>query len=109
MRTKIFTLCALLLLSLSTTNAAIFEKNKKETITFLVSMTCENCQKRIESNIPYEKGVTDLKVNLPKKLVTIEFRSDKTSADQLKAAFKEMGFTATPFKMADKTQKKKNK
>ena len=107
MRTKILTLCALFTLSLTSVNAAIAEKHKKETVTFLVSMTCGNCQKRIESNIPYEKGVTDLKVDLPNKLVTIEYRTDKTTADKLKAAIKEMGFTATPFKTSPKEKKEK--
>lgn len=102
MKAKIFTLCALFALSMTSVKAEIFEKHKKETVTFLVSMTCENCQKRIESNIPYEKGVTDLKVDLPKKLVTIEYRADKTTAANLRAAIKDMGFTATPFKTAKK-------
>lgn len=109
MRTKIVALCALFMLSLTSVNAAITEKHKKETVTFLVSMTCENCQNRIESNIPYEKGVTDLKVDLPNKLVTIEYRTDKTSADKLKAAIREMGFTATPFKVSHKTKKDNKK
>ena len=109
MKTKIFTLCALFVLSLTTVQAEITEKHKKETVTFLVSMSCGNCQKRIESNIPYEKGVTDLKVDLPKKLVTIEYRTDKTSANELKAALKKMGFTATPFKTGDKNQKSDKK
>ena len=109
MRTKIMALCALFMLSLTMVQAAVTEKHKKETVTFLVSMSCESCQKRIESNIPYEKGVTDLKVDLPKKLVTIEYRTDKTSADKLKAAIKEMGFTATPFKMNKKAQKENKK
>lgn len=107
MRTKILTLCTLFVLSLTSVNATITEKHKKETVTFLVSMTCGSCQKRIENNIPYEKGVTDLKVDLPKKLVTIEYRTDKTSADKLKAAIKKMGFTATPFKSTPKTENNK--
>ncbi len=109
MKTKIFALCTLFILSLTSVNAAITEKHKKETVTFLVSMTCENCQKRIESNIPYEKGVTDLNVDLPNKLVTIEYRTDKTSPTKLKEAFKEMGFTATPFKTPKKEDSKDKK
>lgn len=106
MRTKIFALGALLLMSALSANAETFDKKKKkETVTYLVSMTCENCQQRIESNIPYEKGVTDLKVDLPNKLVTIEYRSDKTTADKLKAAIKEMGFTVVPFKNIKKETK----
>lgn len=73
------------------------KKKKKETVTYLVSMTCENCQQRIEKNIAFEKGVTDLKVDLPAKTVTIEYRSDKTNPQTLKEAFQKLGFTATPF------------
>ena len=96
MKTKILSLCVCMLLSVISINAKINDK-KKETVTFLVSMTCGKCQQRIESNIPYEKGVTDLKVDLSKKLVTIEYRSDKTNAQNIKAALTKMGFTATPF------------
>lgn len=106
MKTKIFVLGALFLASVVSVNAEILEKKKKETVTYLVSMTCENCQQRIENNIPYEKGVTDLKVDLPNKLVTIEYRADKTTPDKLKAAIKEMGFTVTPFKALPKAHKK---
>ena len=107
MKTKIFVLGTLLLMSAFSVNAETFDKKKKkETVTYLVSMTCENCQQRIENNIAYEKGVTDLKVDLPNKLVTIEYRTDKTTADKLKAAIKEMGFTAVPFKGTPKADKK---
>lgn len=111
MRSRIFALCTLLVISLASVHASINEKHKKEMVTFLVSMTCENCQHRIENNIPYEKGVTDLKVDLPQKLVTIEYRTDKTSADKLKNAIKKMGFTVTPFKAVKKenAQKKGDK
>lgn len=109
MKAKIFALCALLGTTVFSVNAEILEKkNKKAEITYLVSMTCENCQKRIESNIPYEKGVTDLKVDLPQKLVTIEYRTDKTTPDKLKAAIKKMGFTVVPFNK-DKKEDKKQK
>ena len=107
MKTRILALGAILLMTVFSANAEILEKkNKKAEVTYLVSMTCENCQKRIESNIPYEKGVTDLKVDLPNKLVTIEYRTDKTTADKLKAAIKEMGFTAVPFHKGKKENKK---
>lgn len=109
MKAKFFALCALFILSLTSVQAEITEKHKKESVTFLVSMSCGNCQKRIESNIPYEKGVTDLQVDLSKKLVTIEYRTDKTSADKLKAAITKMGFTATPFKAGNKAQKNDKK
>lgn len=68
MKTKTILLTALLLLGLSSgVSAKDVKENKKAEVTFLVSMTCENCQKRIEDNISFEKGVTGLDVNLPQK------------------------------------------
>ena len=106
MKTKILALCTLLLVAVAHISAKDHNKHK-DTVTYLVSMTCEKCQKRIESNIPFEKGVTDLKVDLPKKLVTIEYRTDKTNPEKLKNALKEMGYTVTPFQLLN--QKSGNK
>lgn len=100
MKTKILTLMTACMLGLSfSSSAAIMKDSKKEKaeVTFLVSMTCEKCQKRIENNLSFEKGVTGLDVDLPKKTVTIEYRKDKTSPDKLKATIKKLGYTATPF------------
>lgn len=93
---------AMLFLGLSyTVNAKDLKGDKKSEVTFLVSMTCENCQKRIENKMSFEKGVTNLDVNLPQKTVTIKYRKDKTSADKLKDAIRQLGYTVTPL---DKTK-----
>ena len=99
MRTRIFALLAILLVAFATPSLADGKKKdkKKEKVTYIVSMTCENCKQRIEENIPFEKGVTDLKVDLPAKTVTIEYRADKTTPDKLKAAIQKLGYTAMPF------------
>ena len=100
MKAKILSLCVFLLCCVMNVNAG--NDKKKETVTYLVSMTCGNCQQRIEKNIPYEKGVTDLKVDLEKKLVTVEYRTDKTNATNIKGALTKMGFTVTPFNALQK-------
>lgn len=107
MKTKIILWIAVLLVGVVSPVWAENSKKEKAEVTFLVSMTCENCQKRIESNIPYEKGVTGLKVNLSEKLVTIQYRTDKTDAGKLKKAIQKLGYTATPFqvKKTDKYEK----
>lgn len=96
MKTKATVITALLALCLSVpAQAKDVKDSKKDNITFLVSMTCEKCQKRIEDNISFEKGVTELDVDLPNKTVTIEYRKDKTSPEKLKEAIKQLGYTAT--------------
>lgn len=73
------------------------KKNKKdsnkETIELYVSgMHCKNCQKKIEKNITYEKGITGLEVNLETKIVKISYKKDKTNLEKIQAAFKKLGY-----------------
>lgn len=93
MKTKIFLLATTLLLSFGLNANAQKKDNKKESVEFDVSMTCHNCQKKIERNISFEKGVTDLKVDLEHKTVTVEYRNDKTTQDKLQQAIEKLGYT----------------
>lgn len=98
MKTKVITLAALCLLSFSFAVSAKVSDNKKKEkseVSFLVSMKCEKCQKRIEDNLSFEKGVTGLSVSLPQKTVTVTYRKDKTSEAQLKSVINNLGYTAT--------------
>lgn len=72
-------------------------KKKKETVTFFVEgMECANCVKKIEKNIAFEKGVTDLKCDLTTHTAAVTYRTDKTSQTKLASAFKKIGMKATP-------------
>jgi len=105
MNVRIFVITTILMLGAS---MALFGQNKKpandkEKVVFDVSMTCENCQKRIENNIAFEKGVTDLKVDLAKKTVEIEFKKSQTTVEKLQAAIKKLGYEV---KLHNSEQKK---
>ena len=69
-------------------------KKNEQTIVLQVNMDCHSCVQKIESNIPYEKGVKDLKVSLEKLECELTFRDDKTSVEKLIDAFKELGYKA---------------
>ncbi|MBF0648929.1 MAG: heavy-metal-associated domain-containing protein [Dysgonomonas sp.] len=95
MKLKLFLMTVILMMGISTTVDAQNKKplkNDKETVLFDVSMTCENCQKRIEKNIAFEKGVTDMKVDLENKTVLIEFKKTQTTVENLKAAIEKLGY-----------------
>ncbi len=64
------------------------QKNR-ETVEFVVTNEdlCNNCVKKINNNIAFEKGVTDLDFDQPNRLVKVTYRKDKTSPEKLKAAF----------------------
>lgn len=69
------------------------KKKKNEKVTFDVSLSCKGCQGKIEKNIPWEKGVKDLTVNLEDKTVSIVYDAKKTSPERLKAAIEKLDFT----------------
>ncbi len=76
------------------------EKNKKElaTVRFETSIDCENCVNTIMKNIPFEKGVKDVKCDLSTKEVTIQYQKDKNKPEQLKRSIEKLGFMAKEIK-----------
>jgi copper chaperone CopZ len=88
------TILALSIVIISTVAYAGDKKDKKvETVVFEVEMfCCHSCVTKIEKNIPFEKGVKDLKVDFDSKKVTIKFRADKTNKENLKKAMNKLEF-----------------
>ena len=69
------------------------KKKKTEEVVFLAGIDCENCKKKIEKNISWEKGVKDLRVKLDEKKVTILYDPSKTTPENLQAAIEKLGYT----------------
>ena len=68
-------------------------KDKGLTVVTLSSnIKCNNCKSRIEKNIPYEKGVKDLKVDIEKKTVTITYKNGKNTSEALCDAVTKLGY-----------------
>ena len=94
-RILLIMLCSLFVFSMAYSQEA--KKNTKETVTFTVKgMDCENCQKKVEKNLAFEKGVTDLKCDLSSKTVVVTYNKDKTTEKKLQDAFKKIGMEAEP-------------
>ncbi|MCI0522846.1 MAG: heavy-metal-associated domain-containing protein [Bacteroidales bacterium] len=64
------------------------------TVKFDTSIDCEACVNTIMKNIPFEKGVKDVKCDLTTKEVTIEYQASKTKPELLKRALEKLGYTA---------------
>lgn len=93
-KTAFISILSVFAIILFSNNSLAAEKNNEKTLTFKVSMDCHSCVKKIEGNIPYEKGVKDLKVSLDKKECTVTYRTDKTSEESIIKAFNKLGYTA---------------
>lgn len=96
MKHLIKTVIMIAAVALMTTNS--FAQNKKaadlQEVTFVTSMDCDKCVKKINANIAFEKGVKDLKTNLDDRTVYIKFDASKTNKENLKKALEKLGYTA---------------
>ena len=86
---KIILMCLVAFLGIGVANAHEPKKGEKKTVTveFLTDLDCEGCAKKITNTIPYEKGVKDVKVDVPTKVVTVTYDATKTNNENLIKAF----------------------
>lgn len=89
MKTKILMLF-LMLFAVTTAFAA----EKRTEVFTLDHQMSTHCEKKIIQNLRFEKGITDLKVNLKENTITIIFNPAKTDSGQIIKAFKKIGFNA---------------
>lgn len=73
---------------------AVLAADKVKTVFTLDHQMSEMCEKKIKSNLRYEKGVKDIDVSLKDNTITITYLDDKTDSENLLKAFKKIGFNA---------------
>ena len=96
---KRYLIIALTLLLVAGTAAFAQDKKQKkqaniQEVTFVTTIDCKNCVKKVEANLPYEKGIKDMKVNLDDKTIWIKYDADKTDKAKLAAAIVKLGYEA---------------
>ncbi|MBK7211762.1 MAG: heavy-metal-associated domain-containing protein [Bacteroidales bacterium] len=70
------------------------EANKKETIKIATSSQCEMCKTRIETAMAYEKGVVKSNLDLETKILTVTYKTGKTTPEQIRKAISMVGYDA---------------
>lgn len=66
----------------------------KEVVKIQTNLDCESCKKKIENYMAFEKGVTAVSAEVQTKIVTIEYRTKRTSEEKLVEAIKKLGYKA---------------
>ena len=84
----------ILALALCLSAAAGNPKNRLCTVTYRSSVECEQCRKKVEANIAFEKGVKDLQVDLSAQTIRITFDTAKTDTATLGSAIRRLGYSA---------------
>ena len=58
---KVVRLVLIMVVVLSAVMSVNAQKKNEKTVIFNANLHCESCKAKVEKNIPYEKGVKDLK------------------------------------------------
>lgn len=96
---KLLTIIITAIFAIATFGAQAQDKQAKakasiEEVTFVTSIECKNCVKKVEANLPFEKGIKDMKVNLSDRTVWIKYDASKTDKEKLAKALNKLGYEA---------------
>lgn len=67
-------------------------KDAKKVVTtvFTTDIDCPHCSKKVLNTIPFEKGVKDVKVDVPTKTITVSYDASKNNDESLKKALNDI-------------------
>ena len=85
---KIMMIFAALAVVAGVATAAPKAEKKIVEAVFVTDLDCDHCAQKIYNTISYEKGIKDVKVDVPTKSVTVKFDAAKNNVEALVNAFK---------------------
>lgn len=97
---KFITTALVLLLAAAVLPAA--PKKDIRTVVFDTHLHCEQCVKKVEENLSFEKGVKALEVSLKEQKITVSYDASRTTEEKLVEAIKKLGYKASVRKEGNK-------
>ena len=93
---KIIMLCLMAVIGFGVSDAMAQKKSDAalKTTVFMTDVDCETCAKKIDNSIPFQKGVKEVKVDVPSRKVTVTYDVTKSSDEALIKAFKKIKINA---------------
>ena len=100
---KIIMICLMAVIGFGVSNAMAQKKQVElKTTVFQTDEDCENCAKKVDNSIPYQKGVKEVKVDVSTQTVTVTYDVAKTNDEALLKAFKKVKVNAEVKEVASK-------
>ncbi|MCH5334763.1 MAG: cation transporter [Alistipes sp.] len=79
------------------------QKKSEKTVVLITDVDCEHCKAKIMNNVPsLGKGVKDVKVDVPTKLVTVTYDESKNSVENIIKGLASLRVKASPAESAKK-------
>lgn len=100
---KIIMICLMAVIGFGVSGAMAQKKQVElKTTVFQTDVDCENCAKKVDNSIPYQKGVKEVKVDVSTQTVTVTYDKAKTNDEALLKAFKKVKVQAEVKEVASK-------
>ena len=93
---KIVSIITVLIL-ISGMSYTIHAQNLK-TVEIQTSAQCEMCKERLESNLVFEKGIKNVKLDMETKKLFVTYKTGKTDINTIKNAIAKLGYDADDIK-----------
>ena len=88
MRTSLLILIATLSFSFAKAQKSI------ETVEIQTSAVCDMCKETIEKQLAFTKGVTAANLDVKTAIVTVSYKANKTTVEEIRTAINEVGYDA---------------
>ncbi len=75
-----------------------FGQKKAEKVVLQTSAECQSCKERLETKLNYTKGVRFAELDVPSKMLTVEFNSNKISIKEVKEIVVALGYDVDDLK-----------
>lgn len=83
----------MILIATLTLNVAFAQKSI-ETVEIQTSAVCDMCKETIEKQLAFTKGVTAAELDVKTAIVTVSYKTNKTTVEDIRTAINEVGYDA---------------
>jgi len=100
--TKLFVVVIVILAQVSCAQST----KKTAEIKIKTSAVCGMCKDKIEKELGFEKGITEVTLDSETKICTVIYKTDKTSPEKIRLAISKIGYDADEVKADPKAYEK---
>ena len=88
MKTILITIIATLSINIASAQKSI------ETVEIQTSAVCDMCKETIEKQLAFTKGVTAAELDVKTAIVTVSYKTNRTTIEDIRLAINEVGYDA---------------
>lgn len=86
-------------------SCAVFKPAEKEVVKIQTNAECGMCKERIEGELNYVKGIVFAELHVESKVLTVKYKPNKISLEEIREKVSEIGYNADDVKAKKDAQK----